>query len=332
MPHSKQKTICCGEGGAVSFVAPQFSSAWKLTRKQEASETRVLTYCAGCHASLRKIVQTDHILDLLFDPDKTIAGKVKVSRSPFTWLNRLRLKRRLKKGAMPRNVEAAGGDKKKNFFKLTVACCIALTAMVIRLSGFADVLDLDTIREFIQGFGYMGPVIYILVVSVAPAFLLPGAPFIIAGGVLFGSFWGVVYGITGATTGACLAFLVSRYVLRDWIESKLTGPRWEKLKIQTETHGWKIVAVTRLIPLFPFNLLSYGLGLTRIKFLHYFIASFICMLPGCIAYILLSNSLISLAQGTVTMELLAGGTMLLLLILIPLVIKKRYFHGEETTL
>lgn len=214
-------------------------------------------------------------------------------------------------------------DKKKTALKLLIAGMIVLTAIGIRVSGFSDYIELENIRIFIKGFGYMGPVIYILAVSIAPAFLLPGAPFIIAGGLLFGSFWGVVYGITGATTGACLAFLVSRYVLRDWVESKLITPRWIRLKNQTEKHGWKIVAITRLIPLFPFNLLSYGLGLTRIKFLHYFLTSFICMLPGCIAYILLSNSLVSLMKGKVTIELIAGSVMILLLLSIPVFIKKR---------
>ena len=75
----------------------------------------------------------------------------------------------------------------------------------------------------------------------------------------------MLYTITSATIGACLAFLISRYIARDWIEKKLSSPRWKRLEQGVDKHGWKIVAFTRLIPLFPFNLLNYALGLTRIK-------------------------------------------------------------------
>ncbi len=218
-------------------------------------------------------------------------------------------------------------DIKKKGIKIFLALVIACSAFGVRYSGLVDNIDLEKIRTFINGYGYLGPVFYILTVSLAPTLFLPGAPFIIAGGILFGSFWGIVYGITGATTGACLAFLVSRYILRDWIDSKLTSPTWIKLKNQTEEHGWKIVAITRLIPLIPFNLLSYGLGLTRIKFSHYFITSFICMLPGCIAYILLSNSIINLVKGEITIEFITGFVLILILSLIPILFKKKIKHS-----
>ncbi len=213
---------------------------------------------------------------------------------------------------------------KKQTIKFLVVCFIIAIGVGVRFSGIATNTDLKTLRTFIQGFGYIGPLAYILIVTIAPALMLPGAPFIIAGGILFGSFWGVVYGIIGATTGACLAFLVSRYLLREWIESKLVSPGWVKLKSQTEKHGWKIVAITRLVPLVPFNLLSYALGLTRIKFSHYVLTSFICMLPGCIAYILLSSSILDLVKGKVTTELIAGGIIIIILSLLPVYFKNRY--------
>ena len=216
---------------------------------------------------------------------------------------------------------AESTQSKKNTGKVVIVLLIITLGLGIRFSGIADKIELESIRTFIQGFGYIGPLIYIIIVTIAPALMLPGAPFIIAGGILFGSFWGVVYGITGATTGACLAFVVSRYLLREWIESKLISPGWVKLKNQTEKHGWKIVAITRLVPLVPFNLLSYALGLTRIKFSHYVITSFICMLPGCIAYILLSSSILDLIKGKVTTELIAGVIIILILSLLPIYFK-----------
>ncbi|MCI5143281.1 MAG: (Fe-S)-binding protein, partial [Candidatus Electrothrix sp. ATG1] len=101
MPHHGKKTFCCGEGGAVPFVDKQLARSWGDQRSQEAEERAsvplTVTYCAGCVEFLRSRMRIVHLLDLLFAPEAALAGKVKVSRSPFTYLNRLLLKRRLKK-------------------------------------------------------------------------------------------------------------------------------------------------------------------------------------------------------------------------------------------
>jgi rhodanese-related sulfurtransferase len=76
---------------------------------------------------------------------------------------------------------------------------------------------------------------------------------------------------------------VARYLASDWVEQK-SGGRVKQLKQGVEGEGWRFVAFVRLVPLFPFNALNYALGLTRIKLSHYIIASYICMLPGAIAY------------------------------------------------
>jgi Fe-S oxidoreductase len=97
MPHHGKKTICCGEGGAGGFLTCDLASCWGLLRKKETGGKRMITYCAGCTHSLDLISPTIHILDLLFEPEAALAGKVRVFRSPFTYLNRIKLKSRLKK-------------------------------------------------------------------------------------------------------------------------------------------------------------------------------------------------------------------------------------------
>jgi len=97
MDHHGEKTICCGEGGAVSFVNSELASNWSHLITKESNGKRMITYCAGCVDLLGRLTPTSHIIDLLFEPEAFIAGKVKVSRSPFTYLNRIRLKARLKK-------------------------------------------------------------------------------------------------------------------------------------------------------------------------------------------------------------------------------------------
>ena len=97
MPHHGKKTLCCGEGGGAGFLSPDLAKKWGFLRKKEANGRRTITYCAGCAKFLSALAPTSHILDLLFEPEATLAGTVKVSKPPFTYLNRLNLKKQLKK-------------------------------------------------------------------------------------------------------------------------------------------------------------------------------------------------------------------------------------------
>ncbi|HHO67741.1 MAG TPA: sulfurtransferase, partial [Gammaproteobacteria bacterium] len=94
---------------------------------------------------------------------------------------------------------------------------------------------------------------------------------------------GTLYNLTGATLGATLAFLVARHLASDWVADK-TGGRLKQLINGVEGEGWRFVAFVRLVPLFPFNLLNYALGLTRIRLSHYVLATWVFMLPGAVAY------------------------------------------------
>ncbi len=94
---SRENTLCCGEGGGSCFLAPGLSDPWREYRKESAEGKCTITYCAGCAVSLKKTIPVSHIIDLLFEPDRALAGKPRASVSPFTYVNRLLLKRRLKK-------------------------------------------------------------------------------------------------------------------------------------------------------------------------------------------------------------------------------------------
>jgi len=148
---------------------------------------------------------------------------------------------------------------------------------------YRDALDPGALQEWVDGFGILGPLVFMLLYSVATVFFLPGSVVTLAGGAIFGPLWGTLYNLTGATLGATFAFLIARYLGGDWVEQKSAG-RVKQLKQGVEKEGWRFVAFVRLVPLFPFNLLNYALGLTRIPLPHYVIASWLCMLPGAIAY------------------------------------------------
>ncbi len=328
VPHSKTKTLCCGEGGSVGCLNPDLAQRWGKLRKSETNGKRIITYCAGCVNFLSSSQPASHLVDLLFEPEATMEGKEKVSRAPLTYLNRLRLKKYFRKNidasVTRERTFAAGADSKKSSLLKLIIFILFITGAIftVKFTGATRYLEQETLRTLIQSYGALAPVIYMLVYTVAPALFLPGLPITIVGGILFGPFWGVVYTITSATLGACVAFLVSRYLARDWIEGKLTGPKWQRLDKGVEQHGWKVVAFTRLIPLFPFNLLNYAFGLTKIKFFHYAATTFICMLPACIAFIVFSSSLLDLIKGKISNAFLAGLSLIIIVSLSPFFYKR----------
>lgn len=146
-----------------------------------------------------------------------------------------------------------------------------------------DQFDAISLDRWLTDLGFWAPVVYVLLFAIGTVVFLPGSLFALAGGALFGPVWGAVLNLLGATLGASLAFLIARYLAGDWVARKLGG-HLKRLVDGVEKEGWRFVAFVRLVPLFPFNLTNYALGLTRISFLPYVITSFICMAPGAIAF------------------------------------------------
>ena len=117
------------------------------------------------------------------------------------------------------------------------------------------------------------------------------------------------------------------------MNQRLRSPRWRRLDEGVERHGWKVVAFTRLIPLFPFNLLNYAFGLTRIGFVPYTVTTFLCMLPACVAFIVFSSSLLDLLKGRVSLSFMIGLALIILVSLFPM-LYGRYKNrkGDDTSL
>jgi len=163
---------------------------------------------------------------------------------------------------------------------LLTSILVAGIAIVIT---FREQLDVAMLETWVKEAGLAGPVVFMLLYIIGTVFFFPGSVLTLAGGALFGPVLGTFFNLTAATIGAIISFIAARYLAHDWVEEK-TGGRLKSLKQGVEAEGWKFVAFVRLVPLFPFNLLNYALGLTKIKLSHYSIATYICMLPGAIAY------------------------------------------------
>ena len=148
---------------------------------------------------------------------------------------------------------------------------------------YRDQFDATSLDHWLTSLGIWAPIVHVLLFAVGTVVFLPGSLFALAGGALFGPVWGAILNLIGATLGASLAFLIARYLAGDWVTRK-SGGQLKRLVDGVEKEGWRFVAFVRLVPLFPFNLTNYALGLTRIGFLPYVITSFICMALGAIAF------------------------------------------------
>jgi uncharacterized membrane protein YdjX (TVP38/TMEM64 family) len=154
---------------------------------------------------------------------------------------------------------------------------------------------LGALREWIHSLGVLGPAVFVGLYILGVVGGIPGSALTVAAGGLFGSFLGIILVSFASTIGASFSFLIARYFAREAIANWLTKrEKFRRLDIMTEAHGGMIVAITRLIPLFPFNFLNYGFGMTKIPFWTYLFWSWLCMLPGTILYVVGVDAVVQL--------------------------------------
>ncbi len=141
----------------------------------------------------------------------------------------------------------------------------------------------------IEGLGAVGAIAFIALYVVATIVFLPGSILTLGAGVVFGVIQGSLYVFIGATLGATLAFLMGRYGARGWISKKIEGnQKFKAIDHAVGQEGFKIVLLTRLSPVFPFNLLNYALGVTQVSLRDYFFGS-VGMIPGTILYVYIGS-------------------------------------------
>ena len=161
---------------------------------------------------------------------------------------------------------------------------------VLCLIGAAYFLEVNRLLrsalEGISALGAWGPLLFMLLYVLATILFVPGFILTLGAGILFGIIQGSILVSISSTTGATLAFLIGRYLARGWVAGKIRGNRrFEAIDGAVAKEGWKIVGLTRLSPVFPFNLLNYAYGLTRVSLRDYLLASWLGMLPGTVMYV-----------------------------------------------
>ena len=217
-------------------------------------------------------------------------------------------------------------EKNKKKLIITVVV-IAAAAFLVHYFGLADYIsreNLDMLQEWVHGFGALAPLVYIGIWIAGCIFFLPGLPIAILGGLVFEPVHAIIYASLGSTIGATAAFLIGRYAARDLVEGwKEKNKHVKKIDEGVENNGWRMLLLTRSVPVFPFNLQNYVYGLTNIGLVTYFCVSWITMIPGTIAFVMMASAF---ARGESPMQIMMyiaiAGVFIVLVSLLPKFLQK----------
>ena len=203
------------------------------------------------------------------------------------------------------NEKSKENERPKDWWKPVVFIAIIIVLFIVmNRIGFGE--NLQGIQEWIASLGVWGPIVFFGIYLGAVIATIPGTIFGVIAGALFGSVVGVALISVSSTVGASITFLIARYFARDSVSRWLSKNRtMQKLDQLTQEQGMILVGLTRFIPLFPFTLLNYGFGLTKVSFKTYVFWSWLCMLPGTIIVVVGTDVLTQgLTQGRIPWELL----------------------------
>ena len=196
--------------------------------------------------------------------------------------------------------------KTKTIIRIVVATSLVVAAAVALFVLPVKELSASFLQR-IESTGPWGPVLLAVVYVIACVLFIPGSILTLGAGFLFGVVTGTIAVSCGSVLGATAAFIVGRTLLRDWMEQKVAAyPRFRAVDRAVGENGFKIVLLTRLSPVFPFNVLNYAFGLTNVRLWQYVLASWIGMLPATVMYVYLGSALKSLAD--VATGKTSGGT------------------------
>jgi uncharacterized membrane protein YdjX (TVP38/TMEM64 family) len=175
-------------------------------------------------------------------------------------------------------------------FKLKLLLLMCLLPCLIIAAKHIDIHGLLlTSIMWVKSLGFFGPIAFIIIYNLATLLFIPGSLLTLKGGCLFGVFWGSIYVLIAALVGASLAFLIGRYLSRDWVCQKMEkNPKFKAIDRAVAKEGWKIVLLTRLSPVFPFNLLNYAFGVTQVSFKDYLLGS-LGIIPATVIYVYIGS-------------------------------------------
>lgn len=189
-----------------------------------------------------------------------------------------------------------------------ITILLLLAASLIRLIAAIPLEEIDfvALEARFQSFGLWAHLVFVMVFVLLALIPIPMTLWVLLGGSLFGPWLGTLLSLFSSTVAAVLAFAIGRHLARDYVKAR-TGPRVQRVMRGVEAEGWRFVALTRLIPVFPFAPTNYAFGLTGIRMRTYVWTTGIALIPNLAAYTWL---------GHVTRQVIAGAETLIQLLLV----------------
>lgn len=202
--------------------------------------------------------------------------------------------------------------------KSVILIIIAAFVTICFKCGMLNNCDSYSIKNYINSFGVLSPIIYIIMFTLVPLTLFPDSILAVAGGMAFGLIYGTLYTIIGAVFGATLSFYIARFLGRD-VVNKLVHGKGKWFENGVEKKGFFVVLMLRLIPLVPFDIISYGAGLSKIKFKDFLLGTVIGIVPGVLVFSNLGDKCINTSSVGFIMSVI----LLILLFTVSFIMKKR---------
>ncbi len=210
-------------------------------------------------------------------------------------------------------------EKCKIIKKVIIYPLILLILSFIVYKIYKMNIGVNDIKDYIESFGKMGSIIYIVMFSLVPLTLFPDSVLAIAGGLIFGLVNGYIYTTIGALIGGTLSFYISRKLGRNVVK-KFTKEKLDKVEDMINEKGFFIVFMLRLIPLFPFDVISYGAGLTSIKYKDFILATLFGTIPGILVFVNIGAQSVNIRSTSFYISIAA----LILLLGISIILKNKF--------
>ncbi|HHD2751415.1 TPA: TVP38/TMEM64 family protein [Clostridium perfringens] len=209
----------------------------------------------------------------------------------------------------------------KKFYKIFISLFIIALILIMFYFMNKDIMNVDTLKNLILDSGYFAPLIYIIAFSLVPLTFFPDSLLAIFGGTIFGLSRGFLYTSIGALIGGSISFFISRILGQSFVE-KLENDKLKNIQNLLKDNGFLMILLLRLIPLFPFDLISYGAGLTKISYKDFLLGTLIGTIPGILVFVNLGAQWISFNKESIYLSV----SLLILFIIVSLFLKKIYIN------
>lgn len=212
--------------------------------------------------------------------------------------------------------------------KIIVGIIILIIGVFLFLKGPELIDNFNTLKTLILNTGYLGYIIFIGLFVIAALFSLHGSILAILGGIIYGPILGGILSVIGATLGACFAFLVARYLFKNYLDAKFKNNKfYQKINEGIKKNGSDYLIITRLVILFPYNIQNYIYGLTPISFKKYTIITFLTIIPGTFLYTYLAGELVN-NNFTLSSEALLKVLIASILLAVLAILPKKYYEKK----